>query len=130
MTIARRPATRFRAVPYVLSALVLPASAGAQSDVAFPAEVYAARRAALVAALGTPVVVPGEYMIRHEGVKKQDPNFFYLTGVESPYAILVVVPDPAGRARAALFLPGPRDFAGAQYPHQDPRLVGAAWNRM
>lgn len=130
MTIARRPATRFRAVPWLLPAFVLPAGAGAQSDVAFPAEVYAARRAALVATLGTPVVVPGEYMIRHEGVKKQDPNFFYLTGVESPYALLVLAPDGAGGAREALFLPGPRQFAGAQYPFQDERLVGAAWNRM
>jgi len=43
---------------------------------------------------------------------------------------LVVAPDGRGGARASLFLPGPRDFGGAQYPHQDPRLVGAAWNRM
>jgi Xaa-Pro aminopeptidase len=109
---------------------VPPSSARAlQSDVAFPPEVYAARRARLMEKLQGPVVVPGEYMIRHEGVKKQDPNFFYLTGVESPYAILVMAPDGRG-GREVLFLPGPREFAGAQYPYQDARLQGAAWNRM
>lgn len=107
-----------------------PRSASAQSDVAFPPEVYAARRARLVERLGAPVVVPGEYMIQHEGAKKQDPNFFYLTGVESPYAVLVLAPDGAGGVREALFLPAARQFGGAQYPHQDPRLAGAAWNRM
>jgi len=107
-----------------------PAAVRGQSDVAFPPEVYAARRARLLEQLRGPVVVPGEYMIRHEGVKKQDPNFFYLTGVESPYAILVLTPDGRGGATEALFLPGPRQFAGAQYPFQDPRLEGAAWNRM
>lgn len=102
----------------------------AQSDVAFPPEVYAGRRARLLERLHAPVVVAGEYMIQHEGVKKQDPDFFYLTGVESPYAILVLVPDGAGGAREVLFLPEERQFGGAQYPHQDPRLAGAAWNRM
>jgi Xaa-Pro aminopeptidase len=107
-----------------------PSGLTAQSDVAFPPEVYAGRRARLVEKLRGPVIVPGEYMIQHEGVKKQDPDFFYLTGVESPYAIAVLVPTGDGGADEHLFLPGPRDFAGAQYPHQDPRLAGAAWNRM
>lgn len=115
-----------------LLALSAPSAACAviQSDVAFPKEVYAERRARLIETLRGPVMVPGEYMIRHEGVKKQDPNFFYLTGVESPYALLIVAPDGKGGVREALFLPGPREFAGAQYPYEDPRLADAAWNRM
>jgi Xaa-Pro aminopeptidase len=114
----------------VLTTTAFPASACAQSDVAFPPEVYAARRARLVAQLDAPVIVPSEYMIHHDGEKKQEPNFFYLTGVESPYAVLYLEPDGAGTAREILFLPGHREFAGAQYPHQDPRLVDAAWNRL
>lgn len=106
------------------------ASAAAQSDVAFPAEVYADRRARLVAQLDAPVIVPSEYMIRHGGEKKQEPNFFYLTGVESPYAVLYMEPDGAGGVRDVLFLPAHREFAGAQYSFQDPRLVGSAWNRL
>jgi Xaa-Pro aminopeptidase len=107
-----------------------PREARAQSDVAFPPEVYADRRARLVEQLGGPVIVPSEYMIRHGGTKKQEPNFFYLTGVESPYAILYVEPDGAGGARDVLFLPSHREFAGAQYSHQDPRLIDSAWNRL
>lgn len=108
----------------------LPTPTGAQSNVAFPPEVYAGRRDRLMAQLHAPVIVPGEYMIAAEGTKKQDPNFVYLTGVESPYALFVMAPDGRGGRREALFLPGPRQFAGAQYPYQDERLVGAAWNRM
>lgn len=123
------PAVR-RAVRMLLTVVVLcPVAAHAQSDVAFPPEVYAQRRARLVEQLGGPVIVPGEYMIRHGGEKRQDPNFFYLTGVESPYAVLVMAPDGAGGVRDALFLPGPRQFAGAQYSFQDPRLLEAPWNR-
>ena len=77
-----------------------------------------------------PIVVPSEYMIRHGGEKKQEPNFFYLTGVESPYAILIMAPDGSGGVTEALFLPAHREFAGAQYSFQDPRLIGSAWNRL
>lgn len=111
-------------------AAALPAPATAQSDVAFPVEVYAERRARLMERLDAPVIVPSEYMIRHGGEKKQDPNFFYLTGVESPYAILYMEPDGSGGVRDILFLPEHRQFAGAQYSFQDPRLVDAAWNRL
>ncbi len=133
-----------------LTLAALPPEGVAQSDVAFPPEVYAERRARLMERLQAPVIVPGEYMIRHGGEKRQDPNFFYLTGVESPYAVLVLLPGPTpgeaapapggmagasgGRdgaaAREILFLPAHRQFAGAQYPHQDPRLVDARWNRL
>ncbi|MEQ9401284.1 MAG: Xaa-Pro peptidase family protein [Longimicrobiales bacterium] len=119
-----------------LSAAVVSSLLGAagpvagQSDVAFPPEVYAERRARLMDGLQGPVVVPGEYMIRHGGEKRQDPNFFYLTGVESPYAILVLAPEAGGGPREVLYLPGHRQFAGAQYSFQDERLLGAAWNRL
>jgi Xaa-Pro aminopeptidase len=113
------------------SVLVAPPLA-AQSDVAFPKEVYAERRARLVERLQAPIIVPGEYMIRHGGTKKQDLDFAYLTGVESPYAILVLAPAPAGGAdgmREVLFLPEEFQFAGAQYSFPDARLRDAAWNR-
>jgi len=106
------------------------AGLSAQSDIAFPPEVYAARRARLVEQLGGPVIVPSEYMIQHGGEKKQEPNFFYLSGVESPYAILYMEPDGRGGVRDVLFLPDHREFAGAQYSHQDPRLLDSAWNRL
>ncbi|MEQ8329163.1 MAG: Xaa-Pro peptidase family protein [Longimicrobiales bacterium] len=114
----------------VSSMLGAAAPVAGQSDIAFPPEVYAERRARLVDRLQGPVVVPGEYMIRHGGEKRQDPNFFYLTGVESPYAILVLTPEAGGGLREVLYLPGHRQFAGAQYSFQDERLLGAAWNRL
>ncbi len=119
-------------ISFTLLAAVLAVStpAVAQSDVAFPPEVYAGRRARLVEQLGSPIIVPSEYMIRHGGEKKQEPNFFYLTGVESPYAVLFLAPDGTGGVREVLFLPAHREFAGAQYSFQDPRLLDAAWNRL
>lgn len=102
----------------------------AQSDIAFASEIYADRRARLVDRLGAPIIVPSEYMIRHGGEKKQEPNFFYLTGVESPYAVLYMEPDGSGGVRDLLFLPEHRQFAGAQYSYQDARLIDAAWNRL
>ena len=108
----------------------------AQSDVAFPPEVYAARRARLAAQTGDAlVIVPGRYSIGDEDLYKQDPNFWYLTGVESPYAILVIVPfsnagPSAQRApRAVLFLPEKYQFASAQYPMEDEAFRRAVWNR-
>ena len=106
----------------------VPALQGMQSDVAFPAEVYAGRRARLMDRLeGAPLIVSGRYLIRNSGRDKQDPNFWYLTGVESPYAILVMAPGPAA-IREILFLPEQFQFAGAQYPFPDNRMRRAAWN--
>ena len=55
---------------------------------AFPVATYVARRAALVRDLPEAVViVPGRYLISPgDEPVKQDPDFWYLTGVESPYA--------------------------------------------
>lgn len=108
---------------------VLPATLAAQSDVAFPPEVYSRRRAKLIEQVGRhAIIVPGEYLIRSGGVGKQDLNFWYLTGVESPYAILVLAPGVRG-TREVLFLPERFQFAGAQYPMEDPRFRKAAWNQ-
>ncbi len=97
----------------------------AQSDVAFPQAVYAARRAALLAQVGdSAVVVPGRYLVGADGLFRQDPTFWYLTGVESPLAVLVMTP-----ARTALFLPSPFQFAGGQFPTDDARFRSAPWNR-
>ena len=119
-----------RPAMFCIALAALPLRLPAQSDVAFPPEVYAARRARLVEAVdGAPVIIPGRYMIRSGGQSKQDPNFWYLTGVESPYAILVISGDEGGRKREVLFLPRRYQFAGAQYPMAEPRFRGAAWNQ-
>jgi Xaa-Pro aminopeptidase len=113
---------------------ILPAAstARAQSDVAFPVEVYVGRRAALSALLPDAVVViAGAYLINPgDQPVKQDPNFWYLTGVESPYAVLLMVPRGGGRGHDAhLFLPDSLQFAGGQFPMDDPAFRRAIWNR-
>jgi Xaa-Pro aminopeptidase len=106
----------------------------AQSDIAFPAAVYAERRARLANTLGESVIViPGRYLINPgDGLVKQDPNFWYLTGVESPYAILVMRVGAQGaspRVRSSLFLPTDYQFAGGQLPLVDEGFRRAVWNR-
>ncbi len=108
--------------------------AAAQSPVAFPPEVYANRRARLAAQFpAAAIVVPGNYLVGNHDFPQQDPNFWYLTGVESPYAILVMAPDsragaPAGARRNVLFLPDSFQFAGAQFPHEDSLFRRVPWN--
>jgi Xaa-Pro aminopeptidase len=110
-----------------------PATAAAQSDVAFPPEVYAGRRDRLAGLVGQGVVVvPGRYLISPgDELTRQDPNFWYLAGVESPYAILVMAPPAAGstRWRTLLFLPTRFQFAGGQFPMADTAFRQAVWNR-
>ena len=119
-----------RPVMFCIALTASPLSLRAQSDVAFPPEIYAARRAGLAEAVdGAPVIVLGSYLIRSGGQGKQDPNFWYLTGVESPYAILVTTGDERGSRREVLFLPQRYQFAGAQYPMAEQRFRGAAWNQ-
>jgi len=103
------------------------ASGDAQSVAAPPAEVFTERRAQLLGAVGNEAVVAvGNYLIRSSD--KQAPDFWYLTGVEARYAVLVLLPgEPA--PREILFLPEEFQFAGAQYPMKDARLRRAAWNR-
>lgn len=108
----------------------VPTEAAAQQDVSFAPDIHANRRARLADATGShPVIIPGAYLIRSGGVGKQDLNFYYLTGVESPYAVFAMIPDGAGGMRELLFLPDSFQFAGAQYPMDDPRFRHAAWNR-
>jgi len=115
--------------------LVTAPEARAQSDIAFPPSVYAERRARLAATLGESVIViPGRYLVDPaDGLIKQDANFWYLTGVESPYAILVMrvgPPNgPAPRVRSYLFLPTAYQFAGGQLPMLDEPFRRAVWNR-
>ena len=80
------------------------AAAGAQSPVAFPNQVYAERRDKLATQVsGAAIVVPGRYLVGAHELPKQDANFWYLTGVESPYAVLVIAPDSrAGASRPSL----------------------------
>ncbi len=108
-----------------------PAPISAQSDVAFPPAVYAARRDRLIErTAGAPVVIAGRYLINPgDELAKQDPDFWYLTGVESPYAILVLTKSASGAPVTTLFLPAQNQFAGGQYPMDDGRFRSAPWNR-
>ena len=80
------------ALGFSLGAGLLPTPAAGQSDVAFPPQVYSARRERLATSVRDGiVVVPGRYLISPgDELTRQDPTFWYLTGVESPYAILVM----------------------------------------
>jgi len=127
-------ALRFVGIPVVPIALALfsafPMGLGAQRAIEVPAEVYAGRRAALFQQGGSlPVVVPGSDLVRSGGTGKQDLNFWYLTGVESPFAVLLIEPDGTADGRSVLFLPDTFQFAGAQYSIPDSRFRRAAWNR-
>jgi Xaa-Pro aminopeptidase len=114
-----------------------PAVAAGQSDVAFPPEVYAGRRDRLAEAVREGlVVIPGRYLVSPgDDLTRQDPDFWYLTGVESPYAILVMAHAAADRGttarpwRSVLFLPTRFQFAGGQFPMADTAFRHAVWNR-
>jgi len=101
----------------------------AHDSVAFDPAVHAQRRAKLMESLGEGVlIVAGRYLIGSDGVPRREPNFWYLNGVESPYAILVVA--KTGNAhREVLFLPERYQFASANYPQQDARFRHAIWNQ-
>ncbi len=120
-----------RPVPVAILTTLLftaPLALAAQPNTTVPPEVFASRRAHLLEQVGdAPVIVPGAYLVRSGGSGRQDPNFFYLTGVHSPYAILVMQQTDTG-IREALFLPDSFQFAGAQYSLDDDRLRRAAWN--
>ena len=126
-------AIRWLTVLWPLTSGLWPASAIAQSDIAFPVATYEARREALVRDLpDAVVVVPGRYLISPgDEPVKQDPDFWYLTGVESPYAILVMAPveGTPRRWRSMLFLPTEFQFAGGQFPMADSLFRRAPWNR-
>jgi Xaa-Pro aminopeptidase len=121
-----------------LGVALAPVPLAGQSDVAFPPEIYAARRGRLVEGLTDGVVVvPARYLIAPgDELVKQDPDFWYLTGVEAPWAVLVMAPDPSTAAtpgprrwRSVLFLPTKFQFAGGQFPALDTAFRHAVWNR-
>ena len=100
----------------------------AQRDVSFAPEVYAGRRARFLAQLdGAPFIIAGRNLV-HDGEAKQEANFTYLTGVESPYAIFVAIPGEE-KNREVLFLPEKYQFAGAQFPYDDDRFRDVSWNQ-
>lgn len=122
-----RIAARAAAAGFVFVSIAQPA--GAQKDVSFPPEVYAGRRARVLDAVGgAAVVLAGRYLIRADEGTRQDPDFWYLTGVESPYAILVMARGRDGKPVETLFVPDQYQFTGAQYPIDDARFRRAAWN--
>jgi Xaa-Pro aminopeptidase len=134
--ISARPVICRLSLLWPLASGVWPNEVVAQSDIAFPTQVYVGRRAALLAQLPEAVVVvPGRYLISPgDEPVKQDPDFWYLTGVESPYAILVLEQAPASatalrRWQSLLFLPTEFQFAGGQFPMADTLFRRAPWNR-
>ena len=71
-------------------------------------------------------IVPGRHLIGQLswGPIKQDPNFWYLTGVETVYGVLVV-----SARQTTLFRPEEFQFAGGQYPMAErDRFRRAKWN--
>lgn len=113
----------------VLANQALRGSVRAQSDIAFPRDTYAARRVRLAAETGNAaVIIPGAYLISHASLVRQDADFWYLTGVESPYSVLVLT-KRAGAVRRTLFLPEKYEFAGGQFPMADDGFRRAVWNR-
>lgn len=120
---------RIQLVIAAVAALVTSQDVVAQSDMSFPAEVYAARRAKLVSETQGPVVIPGRILAGPDDNSKQDPDFWYLTGVESPFAVLVLIPRPNAPPRTVLFLPEQYQLAGGQFPALDEGFRRAVWNR-
>jgi Xaa-Pro aminopeptidase len=97
----------------------------AQTDTLVPPSAYAARRTKLARAVGSAaIIVPGRHLVGQHELPRQDADFWYLTGVESPYAVLVM-----SGGRTALFLPDTFEFAGAQFPMVDYGFRRAAWNQ-
>ena len=115
----------------VMLGTALPSAALAQSDVAFPEGVYVERRACLAARVeGAIVVIAGRNLINPgDALVKQDPNFWCLTGVESPYAVLVIALASGGVTRWTLFMSEQLQFAGGQFPMDEPAFRRAPWNR-
>ncbi|MGH9699968.1 MAG: aminopeptidase P N-terminal domain-containing protein [Candidatus Acidiferrales bacterium] len=125
----RAPAFRFA----ILLAIFSCATAGAaQARFRQPNEEYRARRDALRPKADAPIVIFG--YTGHEDASEvavffQEPNFYYLTGVEVPGAALLLIPDsPAGTlangAHEVLYLP-PRDagkekWEGSEIGPEDP----------
>ena len=128
---------RMRTILVVSQLALLPSAAPlrAQVDRLIPPSAYAARRGKLARlVMPAAIIVNGRHLVGQHELPRQDANFWYLTGVESPYAILVMAPDARpnaalGAIRTALFLPDTFEFAGAQFPMVDSGFRRAAWNQ-
>ncbi|MEE8061236.1 MAG: aminopeptidase P N-terminal domain-containing protein [Gemmatimonadales bacterium] len=88
-----------------------------------PVEILTARRQAIMAAMGSGVAVFGSAEVRtieadgshpQDSEFRQDNDFFYLTGLETPDSWLVLVARPDSAGTAVLFLP-PRDSAAERW---------------
>jgi len=109
-------------IALVLAASFAASDLRAQTDTLVPPSAYAARRTKLARAVGNAaIIVPGRHLVGQHELPRQDADFWYLTGVESPYAVLVM-----SGGRTALFLPDTFEFAGAQFPLVDSE-AGRGW---
>jgi len=103
--------------------------ATAQSDIAFSPDVYAARRSRLAEQAGEGVIIlQGSDLTNPFGLVRQNSNFWYLTGVESPYAIAVMINTPPER-REILFVPERFQFAAVNFPVGEKSFREASWNQ-
>lgn len=101
---------------------VLEAQAGSLAG-AIPPETLQARRAKVMEAMGTGVAVLGSAAVRsiephgphpQDSDFRQDNDFFYLTGLETPDSWLVLIAGEDGSRQARLFLPE-RDTAAERW---------------
>ena len=76
-----------------------------ESAFSLPKEIFKQRRAKLLELLGDGVAVVYGKTGGFEGGFKQDNNFYYLTGVEEPAAILVLAPKEKSRREVLLLAP-------------------------
>jgi len=115
-----------------LASFVLSQPLAAQSNVAFAPEVYATHRANLINEIGDgAAIIPSRHLVGEVswGAIRMDPDFWYLTGIETVYSVLVVSKD-----RTAVFVPDEQQFRSGQFPRQFPTadfdgFRGARWNR-
>ena len=114
--------------------LLAQASTSAAASTSISASAYAERRERLARQLAPgAIIIPGAHLVGAHDLPRQNSHFWYLTGVESPYATLVIAPDlrpgaTPGARRTALFLPDTFQFAGAQFPMADSGFRRARWN--
>jgi len=110
------------------SALIASQLVVAQSNVAFAPEVYQAHRAKLINKIGDgAAIIPSRHLVgqRSWGAIRMDPDFWYLTGIETVYSVLVVTKD-----RTAVFVPDEQQFRSGQFPTADfDAFSSARWNR-
>jgi Xaa-Pro aminopeptidase len=112
----------------LFASLVASLPLAAQSNVAFAPEVYQAHRAGVIREIGDgAAIIPSRNLIGEVswGAIRMNPDFWYLTGVETVYSVLVVTKD-----RTALFVPEEQQFRSGQFPMADfDEFSGARWNR-